>query len=98
MPSPHDRLRELGLELPPPPAALAAYVPTRTVPLGEGRALVFVAGQVPIRDGKLLFSGAVPEPVSLEQAQECARTCALNLLAQLEAAAGLEQVEQLAEL
>jgi len=98
MASPHDRLRDLGLELPSPPAALAAYVPTRTVPVGDGRALVFIAGQVPMREGKPLYSGAVPEPVSLEQAQECARLCALNLLAQLEAAAGLERVEQIAQL
>ena len=98
MASPHEKLRELGLELPSPPAALAAYVPTRTVPVGEGRALVFVAGQVPLRDGRPLFAGAVPEPVSLEDARECARLCALNILAQLEAAAGLENVEQIAQL
>lgn len=98
MASPHEKLRELGLELPSPPAALAAYVPTRTVPVGEGRALVFVAGQVPMREGKPLFSGAVPEPVSLDDARECARLCALNILAQLEAAAGLENVEQIAQL
>lgn len=98
MPTPHERLRELGLELPVPPAPLAAYVPTRTVALSDGRALVFVAGQVAMREGKPLHSGAVPEPVSVEQARECARLCALNILAQLEAAAGLENVEQLAEL
>jgi enamine deaminase RidA (YjgF/YER057c/UK114 family) len=93
-----DRLHELGLELPSPPAALAAYVPTRTVPIGEGRALVFVAGQVALRDGRPLHAGAVPDPVSVEQARECARLCALNVLAQLEAAAGLDNVEQIAQL
>jgi enamine deaminase RidA (YjgF/YER057c/UK114 family) len=98
VPSPYDRLRELGLELPPPPAALAAYVPTRTVPLGDGRALVFVAGQVPMRDGAPLRAGAVPEPVSVDDARECARLCALNVLAQLDAAAGLENVEQIPQL
>jgi enamine deaminase RidA (YjgF/YER057c/UK114 family) len=96
--TPHDRLRALGLELPSPPAALFAYVPTRTVPIGEGRALVFVAGQVPLRDGRPVHSGAVPDSVGVEQAQECARLCALNILAQLEAAAGLDAVEQIAQL
>jgi enamine deaminase RidA (YjgF/YER057c/UK114 family) len=96
--SPREKLRELGLELPSPPAALAAYVPTQTVPIGGGRALVFVAGQVPMREGKPLFAGTVPQPVSLEEARECARLCALNLLAQLDAAAGLDNVEQIAQL
>lgn len=98
MASPHQKLRELGLELPSPPAALATYLPTRTVPIGEGRALVFVAGQVAMREGKPLFVGAVPEPVSLDDARECARLCALNILAHLEAAAGLDNVEQIAQL
>ena len=73
-------------------------MPTRTVPIGDGRALVFIAGQVPMREGKPIHAGSVPEPVSVEQAQECARACALNLLAQLEAAAGLDNVEQIAQL
>jgi enamine deaminase RidA (YjgF/YER057c/UK114 family) len=98
VPSPHDRLLELGLELPSPPAALAAYVPTRSVPLGDGRALVFVAGQVPMREGRPLHAGAVPDPVGIEAARECARLCALNVLAQLEAASGLENVEQIPQL
>lgn len=76
---------------------MASYVPTRTVPLGEGRALLYVAGQVPIRDGKRL-TGRVPDEVSVAQAQEAARVCALNTLAQVEAAAGLDQVEQVAQL
>lgn len=90
----HARLRELGLELPQPPAALAAYVPTRTVPIGDGRALVYVAGQVPMREGRPLHAGPVPDEVSVDEARECARLCALNILAQLEAAAGLDNVEQ----
>jgi enamine deaminase RidA (YjgF/YER057c/UK114 family) len=97
MPSALDRLRELGLELPPPPAALASYVPTRLVPIGDGRALLYVAGQVPIKDGQRM-TGRVPDQVSVEQAQEAARLCALNVMAQIEAAAGLDNVEQIAQL
>jgi enamine deaminase RidA (YjgF/YER057c/UK114 family) len=95
--SPLQRLRELGYELPPAPPALASYVPTRLVPVGEGRALLFVSGQVPRRDGELL-TGRVPDQVGIEQAQEAARVCALNILAQIEAAAGLDRVEQIAQL
>ncbi len=92
-----DRLRELGHELPAAPAAMASYSPTRLVPLGEGRALLYISGQVSVREGELL-TGRVPDQVSLEQAQEAARACALNLLAQLESAAGLDSVEQVAQL
>jgi enamine deaminase RidA (YjgF/YER057c/UK114 family) len=95
--SPLQRLQELGYELPPAPPALASYVPTRLVPVGEGRALLFISGQVPRRDGELL-TGRVPDQVGIEQAQEAARVCALNILAQIEAAAGLDQVDQIAQL
>jgi enamine deaminase RidA (YjgF/YER057c/UK114 family) len=93
-----DRLRELGLRLPSAPSPLASYVPTRTVPVGEGRALVFVAGQVPITNGEIDRShvGRVPEEVSIEAAQAAARLCALNVLAQVEADGGLDNVEQVA--
>jgi enamine deaminase RidA (YjgF/YER057c/UK114 family) len=92
-----QRLRELGYDLPEAPPALASYVPTRLVPLGGGRALLFVAGQVPRRDGEMI-TGRVPDEVSLERAREAAQACALNVLAQVEAAVGLDQVEQIAEL
>ncbi len=96
MAPPSERLRQLGLQLPTPPAPLASYVPTRTVPMGGGKALVFVAGQVPLEDGQLRFIGRVPTEVSLEEAQAAARLCALNILAQVEAAAGLDNVDVVA--
>jgi enamine deaminase RidA (YjgF/YER057c/UK114 family) len=97
MAKPHDRLRDLGLTLPEPPAPVASYVPTRLVPLGGGRSLLFVAGQLSSRDGKRL-TGRCPDEVSVEQAQEAARASALNVLAQMQAAAGLENVEQVTQL
>jgi enamine deaminase RidA (YjgF/YER057c/UK114 family) len=94
---PHQRLRELGLELPAPPTAVATYVPTRLVPIGDGRALLYVAGQVSIANGERL-TGRCPDEISVEEAQARARVCALNVLAQIESAAGLENVEQVAQL
>lgn len=44
------------------------------------------------------MTGRCPDEVSIEQAQEAARVCALNLLAQMEAAAGLDNVEQVMQL
>jgi enamine deaminase RidA (YjgF/YER057c/UK114 family) len=75
---------------------MAAYVPSRLVPLGGGRGLLFIAGQVPVRDGRFL-TGRVPDQVSVERAREAARLCALNILAQIEAAVGLEAVVEVAQ-
>ncbi len=97
MTSSHDRLRELGLELPAPPAAVASYVPTRLVPVGAGRSLLYIAGQVSSEGGKRL-TGRCPNEVTVEQAIAAARVCALNLLAQMEAAAGLDNIEQVMQL
>ncbi len=72
-------------------------MPTVLAPIGEGRALLFIAGQVPVQDGKRL-TGRCPDQVTVEDAQAAARVCALNLLAQIEAAAGLDNVEQIAQL
>lgn len=94
MPSPHSRLADLGLELPAPPAALAAYVPATLAPLGDGRALLSVSGQVWVEEGRPVQRGSVPDQVSVAEAEENARRCALRVLAQIEAAAGLASVEQ----
>jgi enamine deaminase RidA (YjgF/YER057c/UK114 family) len=90
-------LRELGLKLPAPPAPAASYVPTRLVPIGEGRALLYIAGQISVEEGKRL-TGRCPDEVTVEEAQSRARVCALNVLAQMEAAAGLDNVEQVTQL
>jgi enamine deaminase RidA (YjgF/YER057c/UK114 family) len=67
------------------------------VPIGGQRSLLYIAGQVSTRDGKRL-TGRCPDEVSVEQAQDAARACALNLLAQMEAAAGLDNVDQVIQL
>lgn len=94
MSDPHARLRELGLTLPEPPVPAFSYVPTRLVPLGGGKALLFVAGQVSSRGGERL-TGRCPDDVTVEQAQDAARAAALNVLAQIEAAAGLDHVVEM---
>jgi enamine deaminase RidA (YjgF/YER057c/UK114 family) len=77
------RLAQLGIELPPPATPAANYVPS--VRTGN---LVYVAGQVPVRDGEFLFRGKVGEGerFSIEEGQEAARLVALNLLAQVKQA------------
>lgn len=71
-----DRLAELGLTLPPAPSPAAAYVPA-VVSGGQ----VITAGQLPLVDGALPTTGRCGDALGTEQAQELARTAALNLLA-----------------
>jgi enamine deaminase RidA (YjgF/YER057c/UK114 family) len=84
---PHAKLAELGLTLPEVAAPLAAYVPA----VQSGRH-VYVSGQLPTVDGKLLATGKVGAGVSAEQAKDLARRCALNALAAVDALVGLETV------
>lgn len=81
------RLAELGIELPPVPAPLAAYVPA--VRTGQH---VFTSGQLPMVGGKLQASGKVGAEVTAEEATGYARTCALNALAAVHALVGIDSV------
>ena len=67
------------------------------VPIGDHRALLYIAGIVS-RVGDQWLTGRCPDEVSVEEATRRARVCALNLLAQMEASAGLDRVEQIAQL
>jgi enamine deaminase RidA (YjgF/YER057c/UK114 family) len=89
-----DKLTEMGIELPSPPAPVAAYVPV--VQTGN---LVFLSGQLPVREGRMTTSGAVPDHCSVEDAKEGARLTAINILAQLKAHLGsLDRVRQFVRL
>ena len=72
------KLKELGIVLPQPVAPVANYVPW--VKTGK---LVFLAGQIPVVDGKLQYTG--PAPSDTEGAK-AARLCAINLMAHLRSA------------
>jgi enamine deaminase RidA (YjgF/YER057c/UK114 family) len=71
------RLAELGIELPPAAKPVANYIPwTRS------GSLVFVSGQLPLRDGKVAASGLLgTSSISIEDANGGARLCGINLLA-----------------
>ena len=79
--SPTDRLKALGLELPPVAQPIANFVQSK-----RAGGLVFVSGQLPRKDGKILNPGKVGAGVTMEQAQESAKLCALNVLAVAQAA------------
>jgi enamine deaminase RidA (YjgF/YER057c/UK114 family) len=82
-----DRLQELGLTLPQVATPAGSYQPwART---GN---LLYTAGQLPFVDGALPATGKVGAEVSPEDAKEYARLSALNVLAAIEAGAGLDEV------
>jgi enamine deaminase RidA (YjgF/YER057c/UK114 family) len=88
------RLRELGITLPPAPPPVGAYVPV--VRTGN---LVVTSGQLPWEGDRLAYTGKLGGDLTLAHANEAARICALNALAQLRAALGsLDKVRQIVRL
>ena len=86
-----DRLKELAITLPTPPAPVASYVPY--VVTGN---LAYISGQVTLSDGALNYVGTVGNEISLDDAKDAARLCAINVIAQVKAACGgdLERVRR----
>jgi enamine deaminase RidA (YjgF/YER057c/UK114 family) len=87
-----ERLAELGIELPPAPTPVASYVPVRV----SGN-LAFVSGMVPLQEGRPIMTGRVGEGVSIEDGAAAARRCALQALAALDEAVGLDRVQGIAK-
>ena len=86
--NPEAKLAELGLTLPPPPAAAGSYVPT--VRTGN---LLYCAGTVSVLNGQITHSGQVGKEQTVQTANKSAEICALNTLANIKAAVGsLDQV------
>jgi enamine deaminase RidA (YjgF/YER057c/UK114 family) len=92
--SAEDRLKELGIELPPAPQPLASYVPV-TVSGG----FAFVAGQVPMAEGKPLVTGKLGDDIDVATGADAARRCALQALAALRSVLGsLDRVRRIVRL
>ena len=88
-----QKLAELGLELPQPAAPVASYVPA--VEVGG---LLYISGQLPFIDGKVV-TGRLGENVSLEQGEAAARACGIMLIAQMKKALGsLDRVARIVKL
>jgi len=79
----HEKLAGLGFELPAVAKPVAIYVPA----VESGRHL-FLSGQLPMQDGQLVATGPVGADggTTLEEAQKAAEACALNAIAQIDAA------------
>lgn len=88
------RLKELGIELPPPPKPVGAYV---TV-IRSGN-LVVTSGQLPWKDGKLACTGKLGVHLTTEQGYAAARIAGINALAQIHSVLGdLDKVRQVIRL
>lgn len=76
-----ENLHKLNIILPEPAKSVANYLPYRR----EGN-LLFISGQLPMQQGKLVATGKIGQDLDITSAKQSARLCAINLLAQLKAA------------
>ena len=72
-----EKLETLEITLPTPPTPAGSYVPA--IKTGN---LLFISGQIPMEDGKVIFTGKVTDD-NIETAKKSAKMCAINLLAQM---------------
>lgn len=85
------RLKELGIIIPNAPKPAGSYIPV----VLSGK-LAFVSGQIPIKDGQVVYQGKVGDAQSIDDAQEAAKLCVINGLAQIEAYCGtLDNLEKI---
>lgn len=88
-----EKLKELGIELPKAPVPAGNYIPA--VKTGN---LLFISGQIPLENGKVAYTGKVSDD-NLETAQKSAKSCAINILAQIKREAGsLDKVTRIVRL
>ena len=90
---PEKILKELGYNLPESPTALASYVPAKRYDN-----LVVTSGQLPLKSGQIACPGKVGSEVTLDQAQEEARTAVINALAAVKSFAGLDEIREVIRL
>ncbi|MEM7279966.1 MAG: RidA family protein, partial [Pseudomonadota bacterium] len=84
----------LGLVLPEAKPAIGTYVP-----FIHANGQLLISGQLPMKDGEVAIAGQLGGGVTLDEGQEAAKLCALNILAQAKAALGdLDRIEQLLRL
>ena len=88
-----EKIKSIGIKLPNPPSPAGSYIPV--VKSGN---LLYVSGQIPMEDGKVVFTGKVSD-ANIETAQKSARVCAINILAQLKKELGdLEKISRIVRL
>lgn len=90
----NSRLERLGIALPAPAAPAANYLPFMVT--GD---LLFTSGQLPLDNGKLTVTGRLGREADVAAGKAAARQCAINVLAQANAALGsLERIARLVKI
>ena len=86
----NDRIRELGIEIPPPQQGRIM------APLCEMTNKTFItSGNTGKINGELLITGKLGAEVDIEQGRQCARQCILNLLGNIQHSIGdLNEIKQ----
>jgi enamine deaminase RidA (YjgF/YER057c/UK114 family) len=78
-----ENLKKLNIILPPAPNPVGAYLAYR-----QSKNLIFISGQISIKADGNLIKGKVGADLTLEEGQEAAKICAINILSQIKAACG----------
>ena len=78
-----ENIKNLGLNIPDLPKALANYVPYKII----GKT-IYISGQAPVENGELVYKGKVGSDISIEEGIEAAKLCVINIIAALKT--GLE--------
>ena len=78
-----ENIKNLGLNIPDLPKALANYVPYKLI----GKT-IYISGQAPVQNGELIYKGKVGSDISIEEGIEAAKLCVINIIAALKT--GLE--------
>ena len=73
-----ENIKKLDLKIPDLPSPLANYVPYKV-----SDNTVYVSGQGPVIDGKIIYSGKVGNEISQEEGVKAAELCCINIIAAL---------------
>tara|TARA_B100000212_G_C27333997_1_gene516013 strand:- start:794 stop:1258 length:465 start_codon:yes stop_codon:yes gene_type:complete len=73
-----ENIKQLGIEIPDMPNALANYVPYKL-----SDSIVYVSGQAPVMNGKLIYKGKVGNDISIEDGIKAAELCCINIISVL---------------
>ena len=91
----NEILQKYGLVMPNPPAKAGVYEPVKEF----GPNFCYLSGSTPTFNGELRYTGKIGRELTVEQGQEAARYCALNLLANLTAKYGsLDKVKKIVKM
>ncbi|MCX7810060.1 MAG: RidA family protein [Leptospiraceae bacterium] len=87
------RLEELGIILPEVPKPVASYIPAK---IQEN--LLYISGQLPLKDGKLLLTGALKQESDVENGKKAMEQCLINSLAAASSVIDIDQIKGILKL